>query len=69
MKKVVLKGHPLTDDVMKEVMGGKNFNVNEPTAKFCPHCGGQNVNPVMNTNYVYLCMDCGNGFDDDNEKK
>lgn len=69
MEKLNLNVQVLSEKEMRKVKGGKSFTVKEPTAKFCPYCGRQNVNPVMNTNYVYLCMDCGNGFNDDNEKK
>ena len=40
MKEAILKGHPLTEDVMKEVKGGTILEGSKKNKmNFCPDCG------------------------------
>ena len=60
MKKVFVKGHPLTEDVMKEVKGGGEpeitFNVE---FKFCPVCGYPVIaKKIAEGCYVATCTNC-----------
>ena len=59
MKRVIFKGHPLTDDVMKVVKGGCDItpkNGNYP--KLCPVCFSTKL--VFDTiTEVFHCDDCG----------
>jgi DNA-directed RNA polymerase subunit RPC12/RpoP len=60
MKKVFVKGHPLTEDVMKEVKGGYKLISDEEPEK-CPQC---DCLTIISTNLgnglkKYVCANCG----------
>ena len=71
MKKVVLKGHPLTDDVMKEVKGGfpnvSNYPENLVRCEACGTIllGEATPNDEFGGLYTLFCYKCGATVDID----
>lgn len=68
MKDAILKGHPLTNDVMKSVKGGVEIESDNPKImNFCPNCrepydkDDENYfkGPDENGLYTAICKECG----------